>query len=67
MKEFICKEEIGGGMFMHMVYEPEQELVRCKKCKYRGKIICPMFEIDDDGNPVDYATDNWFCADGEKD
>jgi len=62
MKEIICKEEISGGLFMHTIYEPVQELIRCKDCihmKDDGSIPpliwCSIHEF---GRMNDY-----FCAD----
>lgn len=42
-----------------------KEIVRCKDCKLRGDIACPMV-VNKEGLLEDYATDDWFCADGEK-
>ena len=65
MKEFICKEEMGGGMFIHAIYEPEKELIRCKECKHRD----PEDKMCDSGHGIRWQLpreDDWFCADGER-
>ena len=63
MKEIICKEEIGGGLFMHTIYEPIQELIRCKDCKFQVNRGRQYPECD---KHFLWAKDDWFCADGEK-
>lgn len=38
-----------------------EELARCKDCKWRFDLHCPMFDGE-----TDHVPDlNWFCADGE--
>ena len=56
----------------HVETYSEQELVRCKDCKYAHKTYngdckyCDMF-TDDDWNPIEfYRSGEWFCADGER-
>ena len=41
------------------------EIVRCKDCKYRGEIECPMTESAEDGTLIDHLDSEWYCADGE--
>ena len=51
------------------------EVVRCKDCKYRGELVCPMFNeeymsYDDDGYfetdivEIDNTEDDAFCSVG---
>ena len=75
MKEYICVEspnEVTGGVLVR-----EQELIRCKDCKYYE-----VAELNYDGTPdkrckpsictngwYEYAVErdpNWFCADAER-
>jgi hypothetical protein len=52
-------------------WSPEQEIVRCKDCKYRTKRTCNNIELWE-CNHIRYelakcgVTDDWFCADGER-
>ena len=36
------------------------EVVRCKNCTYRGEINCPQYYRREE------LSDDYFCADGEK-
>ena len=63
MKEWICEEvpalAMDGKVVSTMLHQ-EQELVRCKDCKY-----------NDDGECIIKAgwfpvKPDWFCADGER-
>lgn len=65
MKEVICRQEMGGGLFLHMIYEPIQELVRCKDCKYApGNDKGYTCKIRDILGIYMKNPDYFFCADG---
>jgi DNA-directed RNA polymerase subunit RPC12/RpoP len=54
MKEYICVEspnEVEGGMLVR-----EQELIRCKDCKYRITANCERFGIKR------YTQSDSFCS-----
>ena len=63
MKEYICIEspnEVEGGLLVR-----EQELIRCKECKYRD----PEDKKCDCGHSIQWnlpRSDEWFCADAER-
>ena len=40
--------------------EDRQSVVRCKDCTFRNEINCPLYYRRSE------LTDNWFCADGER-
>jgi hypothetical protein len=47
------------------------EVVRCKDCKYRGDLDCPMFRDvyvwrDGDYVEIDTTKDYGFCSEGER-
>ena len=59
MEEVICKKEMSGGIFLHYEYEPVQDLVRCKDCKWQDeKHACEQNNI--------WAPNDFFCAYGER-
>lgn len=62
MREFIIPTEIPEEIEFYEEYKCE-ELVRCKDCKWRFDLYCPMF----DGETNHVPDPNWYCADGEKD
>ena len=64
-REFICKEEMTGGIFVHKEYKPVCELVRCKDCKHwdEKKNECHNVHSYMQYRP---CFENWFCADGVK-
>ena len=67
MKDYVCREELTGGIYMHSEYKPVRELVRCKDCIHRIKVLngdmyCDVIAIGYEKK----VTDDWFCADGER-
>ena len=62
MKEWICEEvpalTMDGKVVSTMLHH-EQELVRCKACKWRFTNACFCKAKDD-------VQDEWFCSEGER-
>lgn len=69
LKEFGCEN--------YKCKEDFVEVVRCKDCKYRGELDCPMYHEElqdcDDGDYVytdvvafDHTEDDGFCHYGER-
>ena len=42
------------------------EVVRCKDCKHNGLLTCPLVMIEKRQMVFLNSSDDWFCADGEK-
>jgi hypothetical protein len=41
------------------------QVVRCRECKYRRKILCPMINETTGNGLVEYTKDDDFCSYGE--
>jgi len=59
MKEVICYADCGE-------YVPVERLVRCKDCKHFRKEEKAMVANQYCSNLHRAVTNNWFCADGER-
>ena len=73
MKELIYEEVPAmaiDGEIVSTMFQPKQELVRCKDCKQRGNADkCVLAAISKEKNFPLFMLDNrgeWFCADGER-
>jgi len=73
MKEWVCKEytttTLNGNVFGGL--QKEQELVRCKDCincvkEPNGELYCDILAVGYEPLGSKKVTDDWFCADGER-
>ena len=71
MKEWICEEvpavTIDGKVVSTMLHQ-EQELIRCKNCKYGHEFQTGLYSCDRNRgrNTILYRFEDWYCADAER-
>lgn len=56
---------VSGATIAHAPTVDAIEVVRCKNCRYRGTIICPMVHETLGNGLNDYSIDNGYCFRGK--
>jgi len=66
-EELLKALQYDRGQYQKGYRDRDDEIVRCKDCKYHAPDMCCNHPIEwNNGESRNHCNPNWFCADGER-